>query len=31
VGGPPEAFAEHIRREREKWSGVIRAANIVVN
>jgi tripartite-type tricarboxylate transporter receptor subunit TctC len=31
AGGPPEAFAEHIRREREKWSGVIRTANIVVN
>jgi tripartite-type tricarboxylate transporter receptor subunit TctC len=31
VGGPPEAFGEHIRREREKWSGVIRTANIVVN
>ena len=31
VGGPPEAFAEHVKREREKWGGVIRAANIVVN
>jgi tripartite-type tricarboxylate transporter receptor subunit TctC len=31
VGGPPEAFAAHVKREREKWAGVIRAANIVVN
>jgi tripartite-type tricarboxylate transporter receptor subunit TctC len=31
VGGPPEAFAAHVRREREKWAGVIRTANIVVN
>lgn len=28
VGGPPETFSEHIRREREKWSGVIRSAGI---
>ena len=31
IGGPPEAFAKHIRAEREKWSRVIRTANIVVN
>jgi tripartite-type tricarboxylate transporter receptor subunit TctC len=31
MGGPPEAFAGHVRREREKWSGVIRAADITVN
>jgi len=31
VGGPPEAFAEHVRREREKWAGVVRRANITVN
>ena len=31
IGGPPEAFAKHIRAEREKWSQVIRTANIVVN
>ncbi len=31
IGGTPEAFAEHIRSEREKWSRVIRSAGIVVN
>ena len=31
VGGTPEAFAEHIRTEREKWARVIRNANIAVN
>jgi tripartite-type tricarboxylate transporter receptor subunit TctC len=31
VGGTPEAFAEHIRREREKWSRVVRDAGIVAN
>jgi tripartite-type tricarboxylate transporter receptor subunit TctC len=31
IGGPPEAFAKHIAAEREKWSRVIRTANIVVN
>ena len=31
IGGPPEAFAKHIAAEREKWSRVIRSANIVVN
>ena len=25
IGGPPEAFAEHVRAEREKWSRLIRA------
>ena len=31
IGGAPEAFAAHIRAEREKWSRVIKTANIVVN
>ena len=31
IGGPPEAFRKHIQAEREKWSRVIRTANIVVN
>jgi tripartite-type tricarboxylate transporter receptor subunit TctC len=31
MGGPPEAFGEHMRNEREKWSRLIRANNIVVN
>jgi tripartite-type tricarboxylate transporter receptor subunit TctC len=31
MGGPPEAFSKHILAEREKWSRVIRTANIVVN
>ena len=31
VGGPPEAFAGHVRTEREKWSRLIRERNIVVN
>jgi len=31
VGGTPEAFAEHIKSERDKWSRVIRNAGIVVN
>jgi tripartite-type tricarboxylate transporter receptor subunit TctC len=31
VGGTPEAFAEHIRSERDKWARVIRTANIAVN
>ncbi|MET0680275.1 MAG: tripartite tricarboxylate transporter substrate binding protein [Burkholderiales bacterium] len=31
IGGPPEAFAEHVGREREKWSGVVRSANIVLD
>jgi len=31
VGGPPEGFSEHAKRERDKWSRVIRDANILVN
>jgi tripartite-type tricarboxylate transporter receptor subunit TctC len=31
VGGPPEAFARHVRTESEKWGKVVRAANIAVN
>jgi tripartite-type tricarboxylate transporter receptor subunit TctC len=31
VGGPPEAFAEHVRREREKWSRLVHEREIVVN
>ena len=31
IGGAPEAFAQHIRAEREKWSRLIRVNNIVVN
>jgi len=31
VGGTPEAFAEHIARERQKWTRVVREAQIVVN
>ena len=31
VGGPPEDFSEHAKRERIKWSRVIREANILVN
>jgi tripartite-type tricarboxylate transporter receptor subunit TctC len=31
IGGSPEAFAEHTRREREKWSRVVREAGINVN
>jgi len=31
IGGPPETFAEHIRREREKWGRLVRERNIVVN
>jgi tripartite-type tricarboxylate transporter receptor subunit TctC len=31
VGGPPEAFAEHVRRERQKWGRLVRERNIVVN
>ena len=28
VGGPPEAFARHIRGESEKWGRLVKAANI---
>ena len=31
VGGTPEAFGEHMSRERQKWSKVVRDAAIVVN
>jgi tripartite-type tricarboxylate transporter receptor subunit TctC len=31
VGGPPEAFARHIRAESEKWGRVVKAANITLN
>jgi tripartite-type tricarboxylate transporter receptor subunit TctC len=31
VGGTPESFTEHIKREREKWSRVVRDAGIVAN
>jgi tripartite-type tricarboxylate transporter receptor subunit TctC len=31
IGGSPEAFAQHIRAEREKWSRLLREKNIVVN
>ena len=31
VGGPPEAFGRHIATENEKWSRLIRSANIVLN
>jgi tripartite-type tricarboxylate transporter receptor subunit TctC len=31
VGGPPEAFARHIRAESEKWRRVVKSANITLN
>jgi tripartite-type tricarboxylate transporter receptor subunit TctC len=31
VGGPPEAFARHVRAESEKWGKLIKAANISLN
>jgi tripartite-type tricarboxylate transporter receptor subunit TctC len=31
IGGAPEAFAGHVRAEREKWSRLVRERNIVVN
>jgi tripartite-type tricarboxylate transporter receptor subunit TctC len=31
MGGAPEAFAQHIRAERDKWSRLIREKNIVIN
>ena len=31
VGGPPEAFAAHVRSEREKWGRLVRERNITVN
>jgi tripartite-type tricarboxylate transporter receptor subunit TctC len=31
VGGPPEAFARHVRAESEKWARVVKTANITLN
>ncbi|MFI5447875.1 Bug family tripartite tricarboxylate transporter substrate binding protein [Polaromonas sp. UC242_47] len=31
VGGPPEAFARHIRTESDKWGKLVKSANITVN
>ena len=31
VGGPPEAFAQHVRTESEKWGRLIKSANITLN
>ena len=31
IGGTPEAFAQHVRAEREKWGRLVRERNIVVN
>jgi tripartite-type tricarboxylate transporter receptor subunit TctC len=31
VGGPPEAFAKHVRAEREKWGRLVQERGIVVN
>ena len=31
VGGTPDAFAQHVRRERDKWGTVVRDAGIVAN
>jgi len=31
MGGSPEAFAEHVAREREKWGRLVRERNIAVN
>ncbi len=31
IGGTPQAFTEHIRAEREKWSRLIRERGITVN
>ena len=31
IGGPPETFAGHVGKEREKWSKLVRERNIVVN
>lgn len=28
---PPDTFADHVRREREKWGRLVRERNIVVN
>jgi tripartite-type tricarboxylate transporter receptor subunit TctC len=29
IGGSPEQFAEHVRRETVKWAGVLKAAGVV--
>lgn len=31
IGGTPEAFDEHVRAERDKWSHLIRERNISAN
>ena len=31
VGGPPDAFARHVRAESDKWGRLIKAANITLN
>ena len=31
VGGPPEAFAAHIRAESDKWGKLVKSAGITVN
>ncbi|MBC7469776.1 MAG: tripartite tricarboxylate transporter substrate binding protein [Ramlibacter sp.] len=31
VGGPPEAFARHIRVESDKWGKLVKSANITLN
>ncbi|MCX7151050.1 MAG: tripartite tricarboxylate transporter substrate-binding protein, partial [Proteobacteria bacterium] len=31
IGGTPEAFGEHVRAERDKWSRLIRERNISAN
>ena len=31
VGGPPEAFTQHIRTETDKWGKLIKTSNISVN
>jgi tripartite-type tricarboxylate transporter receptor subunit TctC len=31
MGGPPEAFAKHVRAEREKWGRLVLERGIVVN
>jgi tripartite-type tricarboxylate transporter receptor subunit TctC len=31
VGGPPEAFSQHMRVENDKWGKLIKSANITIN
>ena len=31
IGGTPEQFAEHIRRETVKWAAVLKAAGVVAD